>query len=643
MKKASCTGLLAAALCVINTVNGQTSSWVSLATEAVKLDTVRAFCVYVADVNNDRYPDVVTIEGNWSVTAQDNLRVYMNVADTTAANPSGRMFVDVTGASGANVKPGGTDPSRGSLVVALADINNDGNIDMVRGNYYHRLTGFVDEGDRCEVLLGDGQGQFTLVPNNGLHELGLLNTIGFSFLDYNKDGNIDLFIATWFKDYEANIWTPGHLMRGNGDGTFTDVSAQSGITTQEPMYGCSAVDWNNDGWPDIATAPYCRTRGQLLKNNGDGTFTDVAVQAGYNAKYMQGYTGRDLCMWSAVPEDYDNDGDMDFFFTLVHGGASAGEGRSAMAVNGGPAANYSLAIDRSLVTRKSPMSTHMGDYDASWFDLDNNGLMDMVMTQGTYETATDRLYVFRQDQSHHLTDITGDLGLLDGTMKDTHLAEVLDYDLDGDDDLIFCRNGQPRGLHVISNRIGQDNHWTAVQLRAPQGVNKSCIGARIYVWSGGVKRMPEVYAGRGNASGQQPFAMLFGLGSSSHIDSVTVAWPDAAGSTTTVRNPPVNRYLEITSAGLSVAAAAQTAHTAALKLYPNPARDFILVQMDDNTVIRSVEVYDLMGRRAGQPQLYAGNERTRYYAAAALPAGQYFIKAATEKGKVYVKTFVKAE
>jgi hypothetical protein len=635
-----CLSLPALLFIQFSSAKAQTPAWVSLATQDVKLASEQAFCLYVADINNDHYPDLVTVEGAWSAVAENNLRVYMNVHDTGSSDPAARIFVDVTAASGVNAKPGSTDPSRGTLVVALADINNDGNIDMVRGNYYHRLNGFNDQGDRCEVLLGDGQGHFTLVPNNGLHELGLVNTIGFSFLDYNKDGNIDLFIAPWFKDYDADIWQPGYLMKGNGDGTFTDVSAQAGITKPEPMYGASIVDWNNDGWPDIATAPYCRTRGQLLKNNGDGTFTDVAVAVGYNAKYMQGYTGRDLCMWSAAPEDYDNDGDMDFFFALVHGGATAGEGRSAIALNGGAAANYALTIDRSLITRKIPMSSHMGDYDASWFDLDNDGLLDVAMTQGTYETATDRLYIFRHLASHKLEDITGDLGLLGTSLRDMHFVEAIDYDRDGDDDIVVCRNGQPRNLHLIRNRIGQDNNWTGVHLRAPAGVNKSCIGARIYVWSGGVKRMREVYAGRGNGAGQQPFAMLFGLGSSTSIDSITVAWPDAAGTQTTVRNPPINRYLEITGSGLSVAGTESHAQAPVLKLYPNPARDFILVQLSDNSIPASIVIYDMTGRKMDQAKAFPADQIT-YCSVKDLPGGQYIVKVIARNGKTFTQTFVK--
>ncbi len=639
-KKTYCVGLFAVITMAAVHMSAQDNTWAELATAKAGLDTGFAFNVYVADINNDHYPDLVTLKGNWAIGSEDALRVYMNVKDPQSSDPSARLFTDVTELSGVNAVPAPMTVSRGTIMAAFADINNDGNVDIVRGHYYHRMESFKDSGDRCEVLLGDGTGQFTLVPD-GFQGLGLVNATGFSFLDYDKDGNIDLFIAAWFKDYQNNIWDHGYLMKGNGDGTFTNMSAQAGITQTEPMYGCSVVDWNNDGWPDIATGPYCRTQGQLWKNNGNGTFTNVAISAGYNARYMQGDAGQNLCLWNPVPEDFDNDGDMDFFFSLVHGGADANEGRSAMILNGGAAEGYKLTPDRSRMTRKNPQSSHLGDYDASWFDLDNDGLMDLLMGQGYYSPPTDRLYVFHQSQDHSFMDITGEIGLVRTETRDIHSLEVLDYDLDGDDDMITCRDGQPRLFNLIENRIGQDNNWTGVSLRAPQGVNKSCIGARIYVWSGGVQRMREVYAGRGNNGGQQPFAMLFGLGSSTTIDSIKIAWPDAAGSVTVVKDPPVNQYLGITVNGLSVGDGQEVKGEAMLKIYPNPAKDFILVQMSDNSAPHRISIYDMTGRLVETVPVDKTGEATRYCSVSFLPAGHYIVAVTGMTGAVYTQSFVK--
>lgn len=632
--------LLGIALCSTD-AKGQNSQWSSLVTTDVKLDTTQGFNVYVADINNDRFPDLITLKGNWAIGSDNALRAYINIRDTAATDPAARMFVDITTAANVNAMPSSQAVSKGTIVAALADVNNDGNIDMLRGNYYHRLETFTDNGDRCEVLLGDGKGHFTLVPN-GLQGLGLVNTTAFSFLDYNKDGNVDLFIATWFKDYRNDVWDHGYLMKGNGDGTFTNVTTQAGITEPEPMYGCSVVDWNNDGWPDIATGPYCRTRGQLWQNNGNGTFTNVAVAAGYDAHYMQGDNGQNLCLWNPAPEDFDNDGDMDFFFSLVHGGLGANEGRSVMMLNGGPSNNYRLTADRSRMTRKTPMSQHLGDYDASWFDMDNDGMMDLLMGQGYYSPPTDRLYVFHQKQDHTFSDITNDVGLVRTETKDIHALEVMDYDMDGDDDMITCKDGQPRKLTVVKNEIGQDNNWIAVHLNAPQGVNKSSIGARITVWTGGIQHMREVYAGRGNNGGQQPFALIFGLGSNTTVDSIQVRWPNAGSTITTVYQSDINQYITISANGLDVPGAAVT-NDVGIKVYPNPAKDFVLVQLKDTAKDAIIEIYNVAGQKMHGVVVYDKTGATKYCSLKNLLPGQYIIKATTTEGEILSQSFTKLD
>lgn len=628
-------------VCFTRVAHSQDATWVSLATSDVKLDTASAVRIYATDLNNDRYPDFVTIKGTAGLNTVDNLNVYLNVP-ASPSSTSLRTFVDMTDASGVNAMPGGIGVSHGTTLAALADVNNDGNVDIVRGNYYHAsVSTYTDYGDRCEVLLGDGQGHFSIVPDNGLHSLGLINPTGFSFLDYDKDGNIDLFIGVWFEDHTLDTWRSGYLLKGNGDGTFTNVSTVAGIATPEPMYGCTAVDWNNDGLPDIATAPYCRTGGQLWKNNGDGTFTNVAATANYNVKFKSGDNGQALCMWGSMPEDFDNDGDMDFYFSMVHGGNDANEGHSTIVVNSGSGNGYHLdwAMDKMLW--KNPQSSHHGDYDGSWFDLDNDGLEDLAVMQGYYVPATDRVYIFRQDQGNVLTDITQSLGLLTTEMKDAHQVEAIDYDLDGDDDILFCNNGSKK-LRMIKNNIGQDNHWTGVHLTPAPGMNQSTIGARITVWAGGVQKMREVYAGRGNGAGQQPFAMLFGLGKSTRIDSIQVRWPNANNSTTTVKNPPVDRYLTIGMQGLDIPQVAAGAQVL-LKAYPNPAKDFILIQLNNNAVVSNIEVYNMQGQQ--MPGIsYRGSTGATYYCDIKnLPAATYIVRVTAKDGTTFTQSFVKAD
>ena len=148
-------------------------------------------------------------------------------------------------------------------------------------------------------------------------------------------------------------------MKGNGDGSFDNVSLVSGIKDDvNPLYGANATDWNNDGWIDIATCPYCRSSGSLWKNNGNGKFTDVAPDVGYNTQVLNGEGWGDvamtypkaLCTWAAQPQDFDNDGDIDFLYVLVHGGFvndvyGKPAGHSTIVVNKGKDSNYKLGWD----------------------------------------------------------------------------------------------------------------------------------------------------------------------------------------------------------------------------------------------------------------------------------------------------------
>src|SRR5690606_2693161 len=237
-------------------------------------------------------------------------RIWLNVADESASNTTGRKFIDITSQKQVNVVP--PDTGNHANCFTLADFNNDGHLDLVTGNFYYRVENYGLPNDRCQVFLGDGTGNFNWVPNNGLQDLDLINVRTLCALDYDKDGNLDLFIATWFKDYTANVFDHGRLLKGNGDGTFTEVTESAGIKNlKEPMYSAAAFDWNNDGFPDILTAPYCRTGGMVLRNDGAGGFTNVASSVGYDL-YKIG-DRQNACSFTITPEDVNNDGYMDAF------------------------------------------------------------------------------------------------------------------------------------------------------------------------------------------------------------------------------------------------------------------------------------------------------------------------------------------
>ena len=562
--------LFAFTFCFAISIFAQDETWYSDVTVSTKISNKYGTKMYAADVNGDDYEDLFTIETKDNTeyfNERQTLHLYLNVKNDSTG---GRMFEEVSKESGiwSNVDP--ADTGRRTTVMALADVDNDGDIDMVTAHYFHRFSSFNDIGDRAEVLLNDGNGFFTIVPNNGLHELGALNCQGLSFLDYDLDGNIDLFMGNWFVDYKAQSndeYMSDRLMKGNGDGTFTDVSDQVGINApKETLYGSSCGDWNNDGWTDIFTAPYCRTNGSLYMNNGDGTFTNKAQEAGYNGRAMQGDNGQNLCMWTAYPYDFDNDEDLDFFFSMVHGGLGSNEGRSTIVRNGGKDNDYKLAWDRALLDHNvAPRPTHMAEYEASWFDLDNDGLTDIIHGQGTYTQTKGRLYLFKQNPDHSFQPIGKDLGLSKSDYRTPNRIRTFDFDKDGDMDIMFS-GGTNNYLHLLKNEIGNKNNHLLLKVAGLNGANKLAIGAKIKVYVSGQILTKEINAGYGNASGQDGFLQIFGLGQAQEADSVVVLWPNKEHSTTTYTDLPINTLVKI---GSHVPAKDKNA----LVVYPNPSTD----------------------------------------------------------------------
>ncbi len=576
------------------------------------------------DINNDDYPDLVSVyipPGGSLFTERKPFLIHLNIQDPDSNDPKVRKFIDVTPQSGVHAMPG--DTGYHANCFTLADFNNDGHIDMVTGNFYYNKATYPYPNDRCQVFLGDGAGKFTYKPNHGLGSIGLRNVRALTALDYDRDGNLDLFIATFYESSATGIRDHGYLLKGNGDGTFTDVTDASGIgALPEAMYGSSATDWNNDCYPDIFTAPYCRSPGMILRNNaGDGTFTDIAASLGYNLELTG--AGQRSCTFAITPEDVNNDGNMDLFFAIVHGGNAPGQFRSTIGFNRGPDHNYSFDIREDLLPVNPPATQSRGDMKGVFIDFENDGLKDLVMAQGVYAPATDRTYFWHQQPDHSFTEVTAALGLLVQDLKSTSFAEAIDYDMDGDDDLLTT-NPNSTTVALWENTVGQDKNRVAVKLLPlTSGINKSAIGARIYVHYDGKMQMREVMAGRGMHTGQQPFILNFGLGDATAIDSIVVRWPDANCTRSTAYNPSINRVVTINSFPTGVGEVSSAAPE--IKVFPNPATRYVVVQGSDLTNrIREVRLLDVTGKTTGIRYSTSDGDKL-IFDLGSLPEGAYFI------------------
>jgi len=620
--------------------NGQEPGWFTKVSSQMGWDVPGAFTFSVADVNNDDYPDVIVLQippGETVYTVRKPLRIFLNVKDPSSSSPNDRKFVDVTAQTQVNIVP--PDTGNHANCYTLADFNNDGNLDLVTGNFFYRIEGYTLPNDRPQVFLGDGTGNFIWHPNNGLQDLPLINIRTLTALDYDLDGNLDLFIATWFKDYTNNVWDHSYLMKGNGDGTFTNVTAGSGLENYlEPMYSASAIDWNNDCYPDVISAPYCRTGGKLFKNEGNGHFTNMATAAGYNL-YRTG-SGQAACTFTVVPEDVNNDGYMDAFIAVVHGGNAPGQFRSTIAINKGPQEDYRFEIDPDLLPVNAPASSHRGDYDGCFLDFDNDGLKDLVMAQATYQPATDRTYFWKQQPDHTFEDVTGALGLLVPDLKGSAVVKALDFDLDGDDDLMVLGAGG-NYFDIWRNNVGSNRNWVAVKLWVDKdkGINRSAIGARAYVYYEGKMQMKEVKAGRGMHTAQESFILNFGLGDATRIDSIVIRWPGKDCPTKTFYSPPMGRKLTLTSFPVDVAEMEQPRPE--IKVFPNPTTDYLIVQraglVDE---VRGVAVTDVTGRSVKVIHSNSDGDKL-VFSFAGIPDGVYFVQLSFDNARTSTYKIVK--
>ena len=530
------------------------AAWFTNVTSEAALGGLRAFRLSVTDVNNDGYPDVLAHmqqnESNGDVLNKQIL--YLNTSLHDPANPYRRRFIDFTTASGIRANRQGTGSGRESDAGIFGDVDNDGDVDLFTGVYVDNYINRADVG-RNDLMLNDGHAHFTLAPNSPFHTETRWNTGGEVFAETNNDGNLDLFIGNWYRPFPT--LTADQLYLGAGNGSFTNVTASSGIgSIPTAVYAAAAFDSNGDGFTDLFAPSYSHTQPGATsvewRNNGNGTFTAVHNSTGYG---LYSHNGTAYASFGSMPRDYDGDGDVDFFEILTHGTGDGASGvHSTTVTNTGAAWSWDFSRVTGRAADDNDLSHH-GDHYGSWFDFDNDGLPDFVLSECCYGAPgggeNNRVYLFRQNPNHTFSNVTGSSGLsavnaLGGRL---HNVTPLDYDLDGDEDLLI---GFADGnfVQLWRNDLGTANRWITLSLEGMGGTNRanrSAVGARVEITAGGVTQTREVYAGNGQFGPQSPLSLSFGLGSNTVVSSIRVRWPNAARSVTQLTNVASNQFLTI--------------------------------------------------------------------------------------------------
>ena len=453
-------------------------------------------------------------------------RLYRNNGDGT--------FTDVTEKAGLRGQSYG-------MGVAVADYDNDGWPDIYVTNFGPNI-----------LYHNNGDGTFTDVTANAGVAAGGWSASAL-FVDYDRDGRLDLFVARYLDwDFSKNLpcgapekGQPAYchpdifhsatylLYHNNGDGTFTDVSAKSGIAACPGRgLGTAFNDYDHDGWPDILVANDAVAE-QLFHNNHDGTFSEVGMEAGlaYD-EHGTAFSGMGVAF-----EDYDNDGWPDVFI--------------------GDLANQKYALFHNLKglfqyvsgpTGVARMTMPHSGWGTAFLDYDNDGWKDLFVAQSH---VMDNIEFFQgnvrylepllllRNSNGRFEDVSGRSGAPFQSLQAARGAAFGDLDNDGQIDIVVsCLDGRPMLLH----NQGSAHHWLTINTIGTLS-NRDGIGARLHLVSAaGANQFATVTTG-GSYFSASDKRVHFGLGEERAIRSLEIEWP--SGIVQRVDTPGIDRILTV--------------------------------------------------------------------------------------------------
>ncbi len=492
------------------------------------------------DFDNDGWLDVYLTNGmrfGETYTPQNapTSHLYKNNRDGT--------FTDVTAQSGLARTGWGTG-------VCVGDYDNDGWDDLFCTQWGHNL-----------LFHNNGNGTFTDVTHRaGLHEERVRWGSGCTWVDYDLDGYLDLFVCNYVDFDIEHVPLPGQkgncqwkalpiacgplglpggmniLYHNNGDGTFTDVSEKAGILKPGPRYSLQSVayDFDNDGWPDIYVA--VDSHGSLLfRNKHDGTFEEIALPAGCACSD----DGREQAGMGVGVADYDCDGWFDIFKTNFE------DDSCNLYHNNGDGTFTDLAAAAGV----GGLSRYV-NWGAGFLDYDNDGWPDILYVTGHAYPEVENAgigsfyksprQVYRNLGNGKFQDRSSVLGPGISELFASRGCAFGDYDNDGDIDVLVLNMNDPPSL--LRNDGGNGNNWIKIKLLGSQ-CNRTAIGARVLVTTGNHTQMDEVHSG-GSLMSQSDLRLHFGVGRAPMVDLVEVRWPTTHKSEK-FRAIPANQILTI--------------------------------------------------------------------------------------------------
>ncbi len=498
-----------------------------------------------ADIDNDGDLDlyVVNIPGALKAVSSKNPKklptnvLYRNNGDGT--------FTDITHT--ANV--GDTGYGMGCV---FADYNADGTLDLYVTNYGENV-----------LYRNNGDSTFTDVT----HTAGVRSphwSTGAAFADYDGDNDLDLYVCNYvhydLKKLEAlqatskqsgkpvpsalnpHVFEPQEniLYRNNGDGTFTDVTAETNVSAPNGR-SLQAIfsDFDNDNDVDLYVANDTSDN-HVFRNNGNGTFTDVSTESW--AADFRGSMG-------LTAGDVDADGDIDLF--ISHWVDEENALYRNLLNDEDTAQKRIRFVDDSYTARLAEVSIKQIGWGTTLFDYDNDGDLDIFVANGSTFQKLDKPdklipqhnQLFQNNGDGVFTDVSQSSGITKLPAQVSRGTAFGDYDNDGDVDIFIVNNyAQPTLLQNKTDTFKNKNNWLHVKLIGTPP-NTSAIGAKIQLTTPDGTQLREIYAGESYMSANS-FTAEFGLGTATQIQNVKVTWTD--GKTQTLHNIAPNQQIHIT-------------------------------------------------------------------------------------------------
>jgi hypothetical protein len=471
--------------------------------------------VCVGDFDGDGFPDIYFVNG------RDLYHRGIHLQNALYHNNGNGTFTDVTGKAGV---PG----NAYGLGCVWGDYDNDGHPDL-----------YVTQYGKNILYHNNGDGTFTDVTEtahvDGM-DFGTVFHTGATFFDYDRDGKLDLYVGGYANFTPTSQrackiglgvltsclpavygGTPDVLYHNNGDGTFTNVTKAAKIYQPKGLnLSVQAVDYDNDGWPDLFVAND-GLEAYLYRNNHNGTFTEAGLSSGM-ALTSDGTTMAAMCMSLG---DYDNDGKPDLYISDFQSASdhlwhNDGQG-------------FFQEVSEAAGIREP--TKNVLSFGGGFLDYDNDGWLDLFIANGhVYEevekTTPDVHYkqinsLFHNQGNGKFLEVTKSSGDGFATPYAGRGAAFADFDNDGNVDVIVANNNDPPLLLHNSGLSGR--HFVTLQLIGVKS-NRDAMGARVSLKTGGSTQLREV-AGGGSYLSQSDLRLHFGLGEATRVEAIEIRWP----------------------------------------------------------------------------------------------------------------------